>query len=152
MRPRQTATVALVLALTVAAFFGTRLFGERDSRLNSEYRAEVAAAQIRGRVEQGSFLAQSLAQFMLSVAGSRDAGEEFWTGVALNLLSEIALQTGRADEAADRVDQALALAQAAGDGWNEGYALGTKAAIAARAACMPGMPHTPPPACVAELP
>jgi PAS domain S-box-containing protein len=77
MRPRQTATVALVLALTVAAFFGTRLFGERDSRLNSEYRAEVAAAQIRGRVEQGSFLAQSLAQFMLSVAGSRDAGEEF---------------------------------------------------------------------------
>ena len=77
MRPRQIATVALVLALTVAAFFGTRLFGERDARLNSEYRAEVAAAQIRGRVEQGSFLAESLAQFMLSVAGSRDAGEEF---------------------------------------------------------------------------
>ena len=77
MRPRQIATVALVLALTVAAFFGTRLFGERDARLNSGYRAEVAAAQIRGRVEQGSFLAESLAQFMLSVAGSRDAGEEF---------------------------------------------------------------------------
>jgi PAS domain S-box-containing protein len=77
MRPRQIATVALVLALTVAAFFGTRLLGERDARLNSEYRAEVAAAQIRGHVEQGSFLAESLAQFMLSVAGSRDAGEEF---------------------------------------------------------------------------
>jgi hypothetical protein len=26
-----------------------------------------------------------------------------------------------------------------------------RSAIAARAACMPGMPHTPPPACVAEL-
>jgi PAS domain S-box-containing protein len=77
MRPRQIATVALVLALTVAAFFGTRLLGEREARLNSEYRAEVAAAQIRGHVEQGSFLAESLAQFMLSVAGSRDAGEEF---------------------------------------------------------------------------
>jgi CHASE domain len=77
MRPRQIAMVALVLALTVAALFGARLFGERDARLNSEYRAEVAAAQIRGRVEQGSFLAESLAQFMLSVAGSRDAGEEF---------------------------------------------------------------------------
>ena len=75
MRLRQIAMVALVLALTVAAFFGTRLFGERDARLNSEYRAEVAAAQIRGRVEQGSFLAESLAQFMLSVAGSRDAGK-----------------------------------------------------------------------------
>jgi PAS domain S-box-containing protein len=77
MRFRQIATIALVLALTVAAFFGTRLFGERDARLNSGYRAEVAAAQIRGRVEQGSFLAQSLGQFMLSVTGSRDAGEEF---------------------------------------------------------------------------
>jgi len=77
MRPRQIATVALVLALTVAAFFGARLFGERDARLNSESRAQVAAAQIRGRVEQASFLAESLAQFMLSVTGSRDAGEEF---------------------------------------------------------------------------
>ena len=77
MRPRQVAVVVLVVALTVAAFFGARLFGERDARLNSEYRAEVAAAQIRGRVEQGSFLTESLAQFMLSVAGSQDAGEEF---------------------------------------------------------------------------
>ena len=40
---------------------------------------------------------------------------------------------GRMDEAAARVDQALSVAQAAQDGWNEGYALGTKAAIAARA-------------------
>ena len=52
---------------------------------------------------------------------------------ALNLLSEIALHTGRTDEAAASADQALSIAQAAGDGWNEGYALGTRAAIAARA-------------------
>lgn len=82
MRPRQIAAVALVLALTVAAFLGARLFGGRDARLNSEYRAEVAATQIRGRVEQGSFLAESLAQFMLSVAGTRDAGEEFETNAS----------------------------------------------------------------------
>ena len=63
----------------------------------------------------------------------RDTEQDFWTAVALNLLSEIALQTGRGDEASARADQALATAQAAGDGWNEGYALGTKAAIAARA-------------------
>ena len=62
----------------------------------------------------------------------RDAGEEFWTGVALNLLSEIALQTGRAEAALAWADQALSVAQAACDGWNEGYALGTRAAIAAR--------------------
>jgi predicted ATPase len=60
------------------------------------------------------------------------AGDDFWTATALNLLSEIALQAGQADQAAARADQALSTAQAAGDGWNEGYALGTRAAIAAR--------------------
>ena len=63
----------------------------------------------------------------------REAGNPFWTAAALNLLSEAALQVGRMDEAAARVDQALSVAQAEQDGWNEGYALGTKAAIAARA-------------------
>ncbi len=49
---------------------------------------------------------------------------------ALNLLAEVALHTGRMEEAASRADEALSVAQAAGDGWNEGYALGTRAAIA----------------------
>jgi predicted ATPase/DNA-binding CsgD family transcriptional regulator len=61
----------------------------------------------------------------------RAAGDEFWTAAALNLLSEIALHTGRADEAAPAADEALSIAQTAGDGWNEGYALGIRAAIAA---------------------
>ena len=60
----------------------------------------------------------------------RAARDEFWTAAALNLLSEIALHTGRADDAAGCADEALSIAQAAGDGWNEGYALGTRAAIA----------------------
>ena len=60
----------------------------------------------------------------------RAAGDEFWTAAALNLLAEIALHTGRTDEAASCADEALSIAQAAGDGWNEGYALGTRAAIA----------------------
>jgi len=62
----------------------------------------------------------------------REAADGYWTAVGLNLLSEIALHTGRIDDAAASADEALAIAQAAGDGWNEGYALGTKAAIAAR--------------------
>jgi predicted ATPase/DNA-binding CsgD family transcriptional regulator len=74
--------------------------------------------------------AESLAADGLKLC--RDDGERFWTAVALNLLSEIALHTGRTEEAAARADEALAIAQAAGDGWNEGYALGTRAAIAAR--------------------
>ena len=61
----------------------------------------------------------------------REAGDGYWTAVALNLLSEVALHTGRADEAEASADEALSIAQAAGDGWNEGYALGTRAAIAA---------------------
>jgi PAS domain S-box-containing protein len=67
----------LVLGLIVAAFFGTRLLGERDARLISEHRAEVAAAQIRGRVEQGSSLAESLSRFMVGVAGNRVTSGEF---------------------------------------------------------------------------
>ncbi len=39
---------------------------------------------------------------------------------------------GRTEEAASTAgEQALSIAQAAGDGWNRGYALGTQAAIAA---------------------
>jgi len=62
----------------------------------------------------------------------REAGDGYWTAVALNLLSEIALHTGRTDDAEASADEALSIAQAAGDGWNEGYALGTQGAIAAR--------------------
>jgi predicted ATPase/tetratricopeptide (TPR) repeat protein len=90
--------------------------------------ALVARAQLAAASDPA--VAEALAEEGLALCG--DTGEDYWTGTALNLLSEIALQTGRAGEAVARADQALALAQAAGDGWNEGYALGTKAAIAAR--------------------
>jgi PAS domain S-box-containing protein len=67
----------VVLGLLIAAFFGARLLGEREARLASEHRAEVAAAQIRGRVQQGSSLAESLSRFMTSAAGSRVTSDEF---------------------------------------------------------------------------
>jgi hypothetical protein len=91
--------------------------------------ALVARAQLA--VASDPAVAEALAEAGLALC--RGTREDYWTATALNLLSEIALQTGRADEAVARADQALALTQAAGDGWNEGYALGTKAAIAARA-------------------
>jgi PAS domain S-box-containing protein len=77
VRPQQIATVALILGLTVAGFFGARLLGERDVRRDSEHRAEVAAAQIRARVEQGASLAESLRRFMGGSAGSRVTSQEF---------------------------------------------------------------------------
>jgi PAS domain S-box-containing protein len=77
VRPRHIAAIALVLGLIVVAFLGTRLYGEGDARLDAQHRAEVAAAQIRARVEQGSSLAESLSRFMASLAGSPDASQEF---------------------------------------------------------------------------
>src|SRR4051794_5406685 len=77
MRPRQIAPIALVLGLTVLAFVGARLLGERDARRDSDHRADVAAAQIRGRVEQGASLAEGLRRFMVSVAGSGVTSKEF---------------------------------------------------------------------------
>jgi predicted ATPase/DNA-binding NarL/FixJ family response regulator len=60
----------------------------------------------------------------------RSAGDEFWMAAALNLLAEIALHTGRMEEAASWTDEVLSVAPGAGDRWHEGYALGTRAAIA----------------------
>jgi PAS domain S-box-containing protein len=77
VRLRQIAPVALLIGLAVAGFLGSRLLGERDARRDSERAAEVAAAQIRGRVEQGSALAESLRRFMVGVAGRGVASGEF---------------------------------------------------------------------------
>ena len=60
----------------------------------------------------------------------RAAGDQFWTAAGLNLLSEIAVHTGRPDEAEALGQEAMAIAEAAGDGWNKGWALGIRAAVA----------------------
>jgi len=60
----------------------------------------------------------------------RSAGEEFWIAAALNLLAEIELHAGRGDDAAVAADEALTIARTSGDRWNEGYALGTRGAVA----------------------
>src|SRR6266571_1433176 len=77
MRLRQIAPVELVLGLTIAGFFGTILLGERDASIGSQHRAEVAAVQIRERVEQGSSLAESLRRLMESLAGYQFPSAEF---------------------------------------------------------------------------
>jgi predicted ATPase/DNA-binding CsgD family transcriptional regulator len=91
-----------------------------------------AATVVRGQLALSSdpAAAWSLATDGLKLC--RDAGDGYWTAVALNLLAETALHTGRMDEATVSADEALSMAQTAGDGWNEGYALGTRAAIVAR--------------------
>ena len=107
-----------------------------DSFLDAD--APAVAPRVRGTALVGrAQLALSSATAMAETWAEegldlcRAAGDQFWTATALNLLSEIALHTGRADEAASAADEALSIAQAAGDLWNEGYALGIRAAIAA---------------------
>ena len=90
-----------------------------------------AATMVRAQLALPSDPAAAAALAADGLKLCREAGDGYWTAVALNLLSEIALHTGRPDEAEASADEALSIAQAAGDGWNEGYALGTRAAIAA---------------------
>jgi predicted ATPase len=91
-----------------------------------------AATVVRAQLAMSSdpAVAESLAGAGLELC--RPAADAFWTAVALNLLTQIALHAGRLEEAMARADEAMAVAHAAGDGWNEGYALGTRAAIVAQ--------------------
>jgi DNA-binding CsgD family transcriptional regulator len=91
-----------------------------------------AAMVVRAQLALSNDPAAASSQATDGLKLCREAGDGYWTALALNLLSEIALHTGRTDEAEASADEALSIAQAADDGWNEGYALGTRAAIAAR--------------------
>jgi predicted ATPase/DNA-binding CsgD family transcriptional regulator len=95
-------------------------------------RVQGAATVVRGQLTLSSDPAAAWALGTEGLKLCREADDRYWVAVGLNLLAEIALHTGRIDEAAVSADEALAIAQAADDGWNEGYALGTRAAIAAR--------------------
>ena len=95
-------------------------------------RVQGAATVVRGQLTLSSDPAAAWSLGTEGLKLCREADDRYWIAVGLNLLAEIALHTGRIDDAATSADEALAIAQAAGDGWNEGYALGTRAAIAAR--------------------
>jgi predicted ATPase/DNA-binding CsgD family transcriptional regulator len=101
------------------------------SAVSPQVRGAAMIARAQLALSSDPAAAQTLARAGLELC--REAGDRFWTAAALNLLTEAALQLSRADEAAAHADQALSIAHAAQDGWNEGYALGSKAVIAARA-------------------
>jgi PAS domain S-box-containing protein len=77
VRPRQIAPVALIFALTVVGFIIARVVVERDAQRGSEQRAEVAAAQIHGRVAHAASLTESLRRFMLDASGTGVASDQF---------------------------------------------------------------------------
>jgi len=77
VRPRQIALVALILAVAVAGFVVARMLAERDVQRDSERRAEVAAAQIHGRIAQAASLTESLRRFMLDASGTGVTSDQF---------------------------------------------------------------------------
>jgi predicted ATPase/DNA-binding CsgD family transcriptional regulator len=89
--------------------------------------ALVARAQLALPVDPAAADAPARAGLELC----RSAAQDFWTAAALNLLAETALHTGSLPKAAERADEALAVARSSGDVWHQGYALGTQAALAA---------------------
>jgi PAS domain S-box-containing protein len=74
---RQIAPLVLVLAATVVCFFGARALGQRDARRDSEHRAEIAATEIHGRIDQGGALADSLRRFMAGAVRGGVTDEQF---------------------------------------------------------------------------
>ena len=77
MRPRQIASIALVLGLTLTGFIIARVSAQRGARHDAEHRAEVASAQIRDRVVQAVSLTESLRRFMADAGGSGVTSAEF---------------------------------------------------------------------------
>jgi PAS domain-containing protein len=77
LRPRQIAPIALVLGLAVAGFIIARDIAEHSARRDAEHRAEVAAAQIRGRVQQAVSLTESLRRFMVDAGGTGVTSAQF---------------------------------------------------------------------------
>jgi PAS domain S-box-containing protein len=77
LRLRHIAPVALFLALAVAGFVVARSLAARDARRASEHHADVAAAQIRGRIEQATSLTESLRRYMLDAGGTGVTSDQF---------------------------------------------------------------------------
>ena len=77
MKLRQIAPLVLALALTIAGFVGARFDGQRDARRESEHRAEIAATEIRGRLDQGAALADSVRRFLAGDVRGAVTNEQF---------------------------------------------------------------------------
>ncbi|HET6944550.1 MAG TPA: GAF domain-containing protein [Gaiellaceae bacterium] len=76
-RTRQLAAAIVVLALTVGGFFGARALGQRDARRDSQHRAELAATEVRDRVEQAANLTDGVRRFLAGPVGPGVSAEQF---------------------------------------------------------------------------
>jgi hypothetical protein len=79
LRLRQIAPIALVLGLTLAGFIIARVLAEHGARRDSEHRAEVAVAQVRGRLTQAVSLTESLRRFLVNAGRTGVPSSQFST-------------------------------------------------------------------------
>jgi PAS domain S-box-containing protein len=96
----------LVLGLTVAGFIIARVQAERDARHDSQERVDIAAAQVRSRVEVATSLTASLSRFMFD-EGFRGVTNAQFKRTALRWLSPADFPTAAWAEqvrAADRAE------------------------------------------------
>ena len=82
MRARHIAAVALVLGLAVTAFVVSRALTQRDARHDSQHRVDIAAAQIRDRIEQATSLTGSLRSYMLDAGATGVTSDQFATNAS----------------------------------------------------------------------
>ena len=108
----------------VDAFLSLPAAAEVDQRIRGQ--ALIGRAQLSMSVDPAD--AEPVARAGLALC--RASGDAFWTAAGLNLLSEIAVHTARPAEAETLGREATAIAEAADDGWNLGWALGIRAAVA----------------------
>jgi predicted ATPase/DNA-binding CsgD family transcriptional regulator len=106
------------------AFLGSEEAANVDPKIRGA--ALIGRAQLT--ISNDPAAAEPLARAGLELC--RTARDDFWTAAGLNLLSEIAVHTGRLDEAEELCLQASSMAEAAGDRWNEGWALSIRAVVA----------------------
>src|SRR5262245_55013810 len=67
----------MVLGLTVAGFVVSRALTERSARHDSERRVELAAAQVRSRLDEATSLSESLRRFMLGEGVTGVTNDQF---------------------------------------------------------------------------
>ena len=95
--------------------------------------APVRGAALVGRAQlimpNDPVQAQAWAQEGLALCSA--AGQLTWTATALNVLAEASLHAGQLPAAGQYAARAVDAARHAGNRWNEGYALGTRATLAA---------------------
>ena len=131
MRPRLAVPVLVVLALTAVGFLAARALTQRDAAADAQHRAEIAATEVRGGLDQAANLIESLRRFLL---GDDVTNTEF-VDIGQRWLSPVGLPAAAWVERVPRSDGSEALRATLVTGADPlataGIDLGTEQALAA---------------------